>query len=105
MHYIGLPEVTVTPFNLTVEVTHSGTFVANVSGVGVENFTYTWTHKGKVLYNENSPILKIYNVKKRDKGIYCCHISNMYNDSDTSNKVELNIRSTYVNVIMFMHTS
>ena len=91
---IGLPEVTVTPFNLTIEITHTATFVANVKGVGVENFMYTWTHKGKVLYNKNSPILKIDYARKRNEGIYHCHVSNIYNDSDKSNEVQLNIRST-----------
>ena len=81
-----------TPLSQTVEITYSAKFVANVKGVGVENFRYKWIHKGKILPNENTRILVIHSVQEENIGRYRCHVSNMYNDSDGSTAV-LNVRS------------
>ena len=88
--------VTVTPSSQTVELSHTAKFVANVKGVGAENFRYVWFHNDKILSNENDFMLIIDYVTKDNRGSYCCHIINIYNDSDVSDKVKLNVRSTYV---------
>lgn len=92
--YTGLPEVTVKPFNQTVEVTYTAIFIANVKGIGVENFRYVWIHDGKTLRNENSPMLIIHKVKYADRGKYQCRISNIYNDKGISGEVVLRVTST-----------
>ena len=91
-----------TPFSQAVEVTHTAKFVANVTGVGAENFRYKWTHNGRILKlnNESNLTLVIDYVRIRNRGKYQCHISNIYNDSKKSNIVELNVTGTYVSWIL-----
>ena len=90
----GQPEVIVMPISQTVEKSLSAVFTTRTKGVGVENFRYTWFHKGEILPNENHHMLIIHRVTERNEGYYRCHVSNMYNDHVRSNRVFLNVEST-----------
>jgi len=92
----GLPEVTVTPFSQSVEVTHTAMFTTTVRGVGVKNFMYQWRHNGRSINGSNGSVLIIPNVMESDSGEYVCIVTNQYGDVDTSNKVTLMVKSMLI---------
>ncbi|XP_065904870.1 cell adhesion molecule Dscam1-like isoform X3 [Dysidea avara] len=85
----GLPEVTVTPSNQSVEVTRTAIFTTTVSGVGVKSFMYQWRHNGTIISGENGNTLVITNVMETDSGNYDCIVTNQYGDYIISEKVTL----------------
>ena len=97
----GLPEVTVTPFSQSVEVTHTAMFTATVSGVGVENFVYQWRHNGTIIIGETGDTLMITNVMESDSGDYECIVSNQYGDSNQSDVAVLVVTSELC-IVQFM---
>jgi len=88
-----LPEVTVTPFSQSVEVTLAAMFTTTVSGVGVENFMYQWRHNGTIISGETGDTLMISNVMESHSGDYECIVTNQYGDSDQSDVVILVVTS------------
>ena len=80
--------MTVTPSgHRVVKVSESITLTASASGMGMENFTYQWSHNGTNITEEN--ILMITNVTESDSGSYQCIVTNDYEDMAASNVVEL----------------
>ena len=96
----GLPEVTVTPSNQSVEVTHTAMFTTTVSGVGVEDFKYQWKHNGRTITGETGDTLMITNVMESDSGNYDCVVTNQYGDSKISNKVHLKTASKLMKFLL-----
>ena len=85
--------MTVTPSSQSVEVTQTFMFNTTVSGVGVENFMYQWTHNGTIISGETRDTLMITKVMESDSGDYECIVTNQFGDSDTSDVVVLIITS------------
>ena len=91
-----MPNVTVTPFYQSVEVTDEVVFTAVAEGVGIENFKYQWKKGDKNItgktYN-NTLILR--NVNESHSDSYACYVTNEYGDSAVSNVVLLYVTSKY----------
>ena len=86
----GLPEVNVTLFNQSVEVSLTAQFIATVKGVGL--FTYQWQKgKRKNITNETYSTFVIREVSVNDQGYYRCYVTNDYGDSVLSDKVFLEV--------------
>lgn len=86
--YVGLLVVTVAPSSQRVEVTHSATFHAIVSGIRSENFRYQWEMAGNNITQETRDFLRIHNVSE-GYFTYKCYVSNEFGDFAVSNSVEL----------------
>lgn len=94
MHVItGFPVVTVIPSSYSAEVTQTVTFAANVSGVGVENFTYQWKIGPNSIFGKNTNTLTITNVMESDGGTYRCLVTNLYGNTVSSNVATLIVSS------------
>ena len=108
MNHVGYPAITVTPTNQSVEVTFAATFTATVAGVGP--FTYQWWKGNGILMNETGSTYTVYNVSTEVQSYYRCHVFNTFGDSAVSDRVWLQVISTYMyrivsfknkNLIMF----
>ena len=89
----GLPSITVSPSVQTVEVTLTAQFTAVVTGVGP--FTYQWERREGILTDETRSTYTVYNTSHEDQNYYRCLVTNKYGDSAISNRVWLQITSTY----------
>ena len=94
MNVAGLPEVIVTPFNQSVEVSLTAKFIATVKGVGP--FTYQWRRGRRILRNEVQSTLLINKVSVQDENYYTCHVTNNYGDSTRSNRAFLQVTGEFV---------
>ena len=79
---IGLPEVVVTTYTQSVEVTQTAVFTATVTGVGP--FNHQWQKKGNNITGETGSVFIIYEVSLSDQANYSCYVSNNYGDSAVS---------------------
>ena len=93
LKFAGQPDVTVTPFSQSVEVTLTAKFIATVKGVGP--FTYQWRRGNNNITNENHSTLVIREVAMKDQRFYRCYVTNLYGDSAVSNKAFLQVTSKY----------
>ena len=100
MFYTGLPKVTVTPLNQSVEVTFTAKFIATVEGVGP--FTYKW-RKVRRIKNAVQSTFMINNVSVKDTGYYRCYVTNNYGNSALSNKAFLQVISELCSISMAMY--
>ena len=83
--------IVVTPYNQSVEITHSAIFTATVKGLGP--FNYQWQRGRRHLKDEIQSTYVIDQVSVKDQNYYRCHISNNYGDSAVSNRVWLQVTS------------
>jgi len=83
--------VAVTPYNQSVEITHSAIFTAIVKGVGP--FDYQWRRGIRKLKGEIQSTYVIDQVSVRDQNYYRCYVRNNYGNSVVSNKVWLQVTS------------
>jgi len=83
--------VVVTPYNQSVEITHSAIFTATVKGVGP--FKYQWQRGKCIIKGEIQSTYGIDQVSLRDQNYYRCYVSNNYGDSVFSNRVWLQVTS------------
>ena len=90
----GLPEVSIRPPNLSIEVTKSVYLVALPEGVGKKNFRYQWKKGSENVADGNSYALILKDVSEKHTGHYVCHVSNEYGDSAVSDPVFVNVTST-----------
>ena len=88
----GLPEVTVTPYNQSVEVSRDAKFICNVKGVGP--FTYQWRRKKIKLSNEIQSTMIINRVSVNDASYYKCFVRNNYGHSAVSDNAFLQVTGT-----------
>ena len=88
--------VTVKPASSHAEVTHTVTFTANASGVGLIIFTYQWMHNGSLVTKENGTTLTIANIMESDGGNYSCLVTSIYGETISSNVVTLIVSSNKV---------
>ena len=78
----GLPEVVVTIYTQSVEVTQTAIFTATVTGVGA--FNYQWQKEGNNINGETGSTFIIYEVSLSDQANYSCYVNNNYGDSAVS---------------------
>lgn len=57
------------------------------SNVPSKNFS--WERNGSLLTDATSSVLEIYDVTKKDSGIYACHVQNMIGSSGSSIRVNV----------------
>ena len=88
---IGLPVVTVTPSNQSVEVTLTAMFTATATGMGPLH--YQWQRGNKTLTKETGRMYIIRNASEKDQNYYRCHVSNIHGDSVVSDRVWLQVTS------------
>ena len=94
---MGRPKVKISaiPSN-KVNITDKVTFYANASGIGMENFIYQWIHNDRIVSEGlHKSKYTVTQVKKHHNGYYRCNVSNPYNDTKSSNVVNLKVLSTY----------
>ena len=90
--YVGLPVVTVTPFNQSVEVSLTAKLIATVEGVGP--FTYKWQRGARRnIKNAVNSTFIINNVSVKDTDYYRCYVTNSYGHSALSNRAFLQVTS------------
>jgi len=94
----GLPKVNVLPSSQSVDTMKSAKFTTTVSGIGVENFTYQWQHKGEEMNGETGDTLNLSNITMKEGGSYKCIVKNQFEDSDASS-AELVVTSKMSNII------
>ena len=84
-----------TPSSQSVEMTHTATFTATVSGVGSSSFTYQWRggRHHKNITGKTEHILKVDKVSGQNQGWYSCYVESIYGDSAVSNTVYLTVTS------------
>ena len=95
LYVAGLPEVIVTPFNQSIEVSLAAKFIATVKGVGP--FTYQWQRGRRNLKNKVQSTLLINEVSVQNENYYICHVTNNYGDSTHSNRAFLQVTGEFVN--------
>ena len=91
--------MTVVPSNQSVEVTLSAKFTATVTGVGP--FTYQWQRGNKILTKETGNMYRIYNASQIDQNYYRCYVSNTHGDSVVSDRIWLQVTSTYIHTCVY----
>ena len=83
-----------TPSSQSVEVTLTAVFTATVTGVGP--FTYQCLRGTKVLKKQTGNTYTVYNASQKDQNDYRCRVFNVYRDSAVSERVWLQVTSTYI---------
>ena len=67
-----------------VEIEKRAKLTANVSGVGIENFSYKWKHDGIDMTGETGKTLEISCMASSNGGKYECIVENKFGDGNSS---------------------